>query len=541
MIDGVNWFVDRTKENIGYQAIAFFSNNLSSITEGTFGCILPYMLKDIASVDNVADLALKASAELGLKLSNPAGWAVVVGSIAVNGSNELIPVATSYFSSENTPSIFAVHWNGNKVARFESLNGRPNKDSGEIRQLPKAQFVYQNDAGFTVHFDASSSIVDPKTSLTYSWSFSDGTSATGQNVTKTFAKRDFYHIELLVTDGWGQSDKYPLTLEVLNGRPPVVESFSCEIDKTTSNRVNARITTSDLDGDIKELRWYLAASDIMPTLVQEVVHANQYEASLIYPETTINNYSPRVVVLDRGGNQVSQLCNVSLVNSGPIGKRSNLNDTGVDWCVSPMTVQRENCPANGLDGQDGDLGRDSMARRGLLEKYGSGPVGFDLTKLDEFGNEINEESETWSCVRDNVTGLIWEAKTSDSLTRDSNNTYTWRDSSDEFNGGFPGIENGGICTGSSCDTSGYVKAVNESKLCGISTWRLPRFTEIVNIVNFSDLTGSETSFFRGKSGYYWSQNSYFQGNYAFAVNLEVGFVNAFPKNEQRKIILVSGE
>ena len=530
MIDGVNWFADRTKENIGYQALAFFSNNLSSLREGAFGCILPFMLKDIASVDNVADLALKASAELGLKLSNPAGWAVVVGSIAVNGSNELIPVATSYFSSENTPSIFAVHWNDNKVERFESLNGRPDKDSGYIRQLPKAQFVYQNDAGFTVHFDASSSIVDPKTSLTYSWSFSDGTSATGQNVTKTFAKRDFYHIELLVTDGWGQFDKYPLTLEVLNGRPPVVESFSCEIDTTVSNRVNVRIATSDFDNDIKELRWYLAASDIVPALVQEVVHANQYEASLIYPETTINNYSPRVVVLDQGGNQVSKICNTNGNVSVTSGK---LNDTGIDWCANG-SANNLACPVSGYEGQDGEYGRDALARSGQLAKVGGGAAGFDFTKLDASGNALPESASEWSCVRDNHTGLIWEVKSTDGGPRDKDNTYTWYNPDSSTNGRSAGTQG-------SNNTYKYVNDVNAQGLCGASDWRMPTRKELLSIVHNGRINPSidQDYFPNTEANWFWSSSPYaIDSSYASHVNFSLGGAGSSSKSDLLRVRLV---
>jgi hypothetical protein len=56
--------------------------------------------------------------------------------------------------------------------------------------------------------------------------------------------------------------------------------------------------------------------------------------------------------------------------------------------------------------------------------------------MDAQGNNIAVTSTTWSCVRDNVTGLLWEAKqiagTGD--LHDSTNKYTWYDTTSTSNG-----------------------------------------------------------------------------------------------------------
>ena len=49
-----------------------------------------------------------------------------------------------------------------------------------------------------------------------------------------------------------------------------------------------------------------------------------------------------------------------------------------------------------------------------------------FTKLDATGKELPASTETWSMVRDNKTGLIWEAKSTDGSIHDMNNAYSWK-------------------------------------------------------------------------------------------------------------------
>ncbi len=72
------------------------------------------------------------------------------------------------------------------------------------------------------------------------------------------------------------------------------------------------------------------------------------------------------------------------------------------------------------------------------------------------------------CVRDNVTGLIWEGKAS-AGSRAGVNTYTNHGDSR------PG------------DASAYVTAVNSAALCGFNDWRLPTVEELHNTVNYGSV------------------------------------------------------
>ena len=159
-----------------------------------------------------------------------------------------------------------------------------------------------------------------------------------------------------------------------------------------------------------------------------------------------------------------------------------LNDTGIDWCADDDSNNLD-CPVASHPGQDGDHGRDALAREGLLDKVGAGAAGFDYTKLDANGNDLPASASEWTCVRDNHTGLVWEVKTTDGGLRDKDNTYTWYNPDSNVNGGDPGEPDGGDCTGSDCDTLGFTQAVNAQGLCGASDWRMPTLSELHSLAH----------------------------------------------------------
>lgn len=161
---------------------------------------------------------------------------------------------------------------------------------------------------------------------------------------------------------------------------------------------------------------------------------------------------------------------------------AGLNDTGISRCGGPFSNDL-GCPVADYPNQDAEQGRDAQAAAGTLVKTGGGDAGFDYTKLDANGNALPASAGAWNCVRDNVTGLVWEIKTDDGGLHDKNNTYTWYQPDDSKNGGFAGHQNGGSCSGSSCDTNSYVNAVNAQGWCGAGDWRMPSRMELVGLIH----------------------------------------------------------
>lgn len=113
------------------------------------------------------------------------------------------------------------------------------------------------------------------------------------------------------------------------------------------------------------------------------------------------------------------------------------------------------------------------------------------------------------CVKDNVTGLVWEQKTDDGGLRDKDWRYTWYNTDSATNGGAAGVANDGTCFnkagGAQCDTAGYVAALNAANYCGYSDWRTPSEEELSSIVDYGRIDPSINPIFsHTKSDWYWS-------------------------------------
>jgi len=141
-----------------------------------------------------------------------------------------------------------------------------------------------------------------------------------------------------------------------------------------------------------------------------------------------------------------------------------LNDTGItaDQCYqggNNFLVSCTSATAIALnDKQDGMVGRDVTAN-----DSSDGKAGFSFSLVTRAGGGFYDKTE---CVKDNVTGLMWEGKTNDGGLRDGSRRYT------NYGDGRGG------------DAGAYVAAVNGAGLCGYNDWRLPGRDELQGIVDY---------------------------------------------------------
>ena len=170
-----------------------------------------------------------------------------------------------------------------------------------------------------------------------------------------------------------------------------------------------------------------------------------------------------------------------------------LNDTGITQCGN-LTQNGLPCPVAGFPRQDAEYGRDK-----LHNTNADGHAGFSFTKLDANGKALPASATAWNCVRDNVTGLVWEkkpkgdGKIGNQGLHDADDTYTWYSTDSTNNAGSVGYPNqGDRCYGYNaakaatyCNTEAFVKRVNVAGWCGAKDWRMPNRVELRGLVDLS--------------------------------------------------------
>ncbi len=187
-----------------------------------------------------------------------------------------------------------------------------------------------------------------------------------------------------------------------------------------------------------------------------------------------------------------------------------LNDTGTVLCgdfPEGEVVEHNNdlTSCSGADAQ-GDIippNQDALSGRDVTDNDDSdGHSGFSFTKLSATGESLASTATTWSCVKDNVTGLIWENKAGQSAGFGAAGLHSADDEYTYYNTDFS--ENGGVTPGSLrhasfpnrcfgyvdgqpetyCNTEAYTNRVNAESYCGISNWELPSPSDLQSIINY---------------------------------------------------------
>jgi len=136
---------------------------------------------------------------------------------------------------------------------------------GQKNQPPVAQFSVSPDRGafpLPVTFDASTS-TDDSGITSYSWSFSDGGSATGVRVEKTFNARGSYTATLTVTDAGGLTSTISKPVEVINNLAPEVALTLDVTEGVVPLRVSLDAsTTRDPEGRPMTFSWALGDGNL---------------------------------------------------------------------------------------------------------------------------------------------------------------------------------------------------------------------------------------------------------------------------------------
>lgn len=231
-----------------------------------------------------------------------------------------------------------------------------------------------------------------------------------------------------------------------------------------------------------------------------------------------------------------------------------INDTGVNSFANANSMS--NTHQNDYPGQDASYGADRQTASGQVIKVGEGEQGFDFTRLDNNGDAVENPSFTFSCVRDNVTALVWQVKEDEdtSSINYADQAFTWFAEND--NGNFNGELNtpSASCNvqSQSCNTQAYIDEINTQGLCGFFDWRLPTPNEMQSIVHYgkSNPPMVDSVFFpylgrdNAQTLWYWTSQTSADGvnndiaNNAWAFDLQSGNDGFLLKTSEQRVILV---
>lgn len=213
--------------------------------------------------------------------------------------------------------------------------------------------------------------------------------------------------------------------------------------------------------------------------------------------------------------EVSQAGNTQVLAAQPISVSTTilpvLTTTGIHLCG---TDDKNNLPCDNTN----------LVNLFGMQQDGEKQAGRKMAyELISYNNE--------NCIRDQVTGLIWEQKTKDKSLRDQDWRFTWYNADPKNNAGDAGIQaSSTTCNGtlSSCNTTAYIEALNKANYCGYSDWRLPTRSELTNLVDYSTSQAALNPIYTNTTfsdGYWSSTSSAKQNTKAWTIDFKEGASN----------------
>ncbi|MFO6424497.1 DUF1566 domain-containing protein [Motilimonas sp. KMU-193] len=274
--------------------------------------------------------------------------------------------------------------------------------------------------------------------------------------------------------------------------------------------------------------------------------------------TTYQSSTPRGgrTLKIRFSNDEGQEATQTFIISGDV----RLNDTGMET-FSDETDYNLSLEPTSHPGQDASRGfdvvnidddkadapyyKDGSERSSGTAQY-LGQAGFRYTKLDFAGNELNANAADWRCVKDEITGMVWERKapfnaiftaldpaaeppgpgepdkrkifyfsTTPSNFNAVNFKYPWLDTNTMTNGGkagwFSGFDSGALPNNAPyqpansicayqlrprdnaiyCSTEDYVREASDLGVCGFTDWQLPTVEQFRSVFNYQNISNGE--------------------------------------------------
>jgi hypothetical protein len=294
---------------------------------------------------------------------------------------------------------------------------------------------------------------------------------------------------------------FTATVQAANQKPIANAGDDQTVNFSTNVTLSAT-KSSDSDGKITRFQW-------IQTKGTKVVLKNSKTVSATFNSPKkVGELVFKLTVTDDKKSTATDTVIINVIEQ--TAAQSQLNDTGITFC-SDGAFNVNSCGISTYPGQDGEFGRDVTNNDDK-----DGHAGFSFSKISATGEKLPFNASTWACVKDNVTGLLWEVKTA----QNTSESYVFS------------------------DTEESIKTKNTQKLCGETNWRLPQIQELQSIVDYSEPYPNpaiDLNFFPNTTNkIYWSQTPYAKNqNDVWGIYFDDGRVYEQDKNTQAALLLVS--
>ena len=398
---------------------------------------------------------------------------------------------------------------------FSSLIDEVSISVSEINELPLANAGPDQtiDGLATVTLDATASADPEGAALSYTWLQTSGpdivlSAYDSESPTfVAFAEAGIVSFSLVVNDGIEDSiaDVVTIVIDGVNNVPVA----NAGVDRYVNNNsvVTLRGSNSlDADGDTLSYQWTQISGVVAPLNATNIAD----------PTFTAINDGALIFSLVVSDGESSSDADTILVTVGTIPvTNTKVNGTGITWGANYPSGNNDTCIGESVEYQDCYYGRE------LTHNDDSdGRAGFSYIKVSASGTELAADASEWDCVKDQVTGSVWEVKkggndiVGDEGTHDADDLFNWYNTDPSSNGGGEGFADadGETCSGyaeedaaTHCNTQAYAARVNQETYCGYSDWRVPTRKELLSLVDYGVVTPMiETSYFPLGGQFVWS-------------------------------------
>jgi len=208
------------------------------------------------------------------------------------------------------------------------------------------------EIGETVAFDGSGS-TDNRGIASYEWAFGEGSAATGEQVTHTYASVGTYTVTLTVTDDAGNADTATVTVDVSADSPPSAALSASPTTVALEESVTFDASDSSDDDGIVEYRWDVDGDGSIDATTTTATTSHAFDATGIYDATVTvvdeagnaDSASVSVTVEDQTAPSADVVANATSVETGEAvafdgsGSTDNVGVASYEWAFGDGTTE----------------------------------------------------------------------------------------------------------------------------------------------------------------------------------------------------------